>query len=116
MIIIEGRVGKSKVLEDLVNNRLQNRNVAIIDTVGVRGMVVPKGVDHFMCAKYSAESAIDIYNTGWFDDYEWIIFEINMDEEKFKYELGKFMDLDKSSTQNFIITVQTQGDIKVRFA
>ncbi|UUV46092.1 hypothetical protein [Bacillus phage vB_BanS-Thrax1] len=116
MIIIEGKEGKSKVLEDLVNNRLQNRNVVIIDTVGVRGMVVPKGVDHFICSRYSAESAIDIYKTGWFEDYEWIIFEINMDEEKFHYELGKFMDLDKNSTQNFIVTVQTQDEIKVRFA
>lgn len=115
MIIIEGRVGKSRVLEDLINNRLMNRNVAIIDTVGVKGLNVPKGVDHFMYNKYTSESAIDIYKTGWFDDYEWIIFEINIDVEKF--DIGKFMDIDRNSTQNFIVTVQTnEDDLKVKFA
>jgi len=115
MIILEGKNGKSKVLEDLINNRLQNRNVVILDCVGVRGLKVPKGVDHFIY-NYSAESAIDIYNTGWFDAYDWVIFEINMDAEKFKFELRRFMDLDKNSTQNFLVTVQTDGDIKMKFA
>lgn len=115
MIIIEGRVGKYKVLEELINNRLMNRNVVIIDTVGVRGLSVPKGVDHFLYDRYTSESVIDIYNTGWFKDYDWIIFEINIDSEKFNIE--RFIELDRKSTQNFIITVQTQSnDIKVKFA
>jgi hypothetical protein len=115
MIIIEGRVGKSKILEDIINNRLMNRNVVIIDTVGIKGLNVPEGVDHFMYDKYTSESAIDIYKTGWFDDYEWVIFEVNADITKI--DIGHFKELDRNSTQNFIITVQThEDDIKVKFA
>lgn len=115
MIIIKGRVGKSRVLEDLINNRLMNRNVAIIDTVGLKGLSVPKGVDHFIYEGYSSESAIDIYNTGWFKDYDWIIFGINVDITKI--DIGHFKELDRNSTQNFIITVQThEDDIRVEFA
>lgn len=115
MIIIEGRVGKSRLLEELINDRLMNRNVAIIDTVGVKGLNVPKGVDHFLYNKYTSESAIDIYKTGWFKDYDWIIFEINADVTK--VDLTHFKELDRQSTQNFIITVQThEDDIKVKFA
>lgn len=115
MIIIKGRVGKSRVLEDLINNRLMNRNVAIIDTVGLKVLSVPKGVDHFIYEGYSSESAIDIYNTGWFKDYDWIIFEINADITKI--DIGRFKELDRNSTQNFIITVQThEDDIRVEFA
>jgi hypothetical protein len=115
MIIIRGKNGKSRVLEDLINNKLISRNVAIIDTVGVKGLNVPKGVDHFMYDRYSSESAIDIYNTGWFKDYEWIIFEVNADIEKI--DIGHFKELDRNSTQNFIVTVQTyEDDVKIEFA
>jgi hypothetical protein len=112
MILIEGKVGKSRVLEDLINNRLQNRNVAIIDTVGVKGLSVPKGVDHFMYDRYSSESAIDIYNTGWFKDYDWVVFEVNADITKI--DLTHFKEIDRNSTQNFIITVQNDSIDNVR--
>lgn len=103
------------MLEDLINNRLMNRNVAIIDTVGLKVLSVPKGVDHFIYEGYSSESAIDIYNTGLFKDYDWIIFEINADTTKIDIE--RFKELDRNSTQNFIITVQTHDDdIRVEFA
>ncbi|AYP68148.1 hypothetical protein PQE75_gp016 [Bacillus phage vB_BcoS-136] len=114
MIIIEGKVGKSIILENLINNRLMNRSVVVLDSVGVNGLVVPKGVDHFMFNNHTVEEIIDACRHGGFKNYEWVIFEVNADLTKIDIE--HFKELDRNSTQNFIITVQTDGDIKVKFA
>lgn len=112
MIIIKGRSGKSRVLQDFINNKVENRSIAIIDTVGVKSLSVPKGVDHFNFVKYDSKGAISIFETNWFKDYDWIIFEVNVEEPYLKY----FIELDRRFTHNFIVTVQTDDEeVEVKF-
>jgi hypothetical protein len=114
MIIIEGKSGKSKILEEIINNRLMNRNVAILDSVVVASIYIPEGVDHFICKDCTVEEVIEMYQNYNFDKYEWIIFEVNMNKSKF--DINCFKQLDRDSTQNFIVTVQTNENVKMKFA
>lgn len=46
MIVIEGKAGKSKVLQEIIFNL--NENVIVLDSVGVKGLRVPEGSIHYM--------------------------------------------------------------------
>lgn len=112
MIIIKGGRGKYKVVEDIIKSMNSNHNIAVIDTLGV---IELEGADHFLFNQYRSTDAIDIYKTGWFSDYEWVIFYINIYEENFDIE--EFKKVDKSTYQNLIVTVQTKDDqdIEIKF-
>lgn len=120
MIVIEGKAGKSRVLQDIINNRLRNRSVSILDTVGVRGLVVPEGVIHFMLdTEATVEDVVKMFLEHYihlFSGKDWIVFEVNANI--LEVDLGIFKRLDREYTQNFIITVQNNDleEINVYYA
>lgn len=111
MIIIEGRQGKSKVLEVMINTQLNNINVVILDTVEVKGLIVPKGVDHYILDEADSQQAIqtfeDYYQNN-FAKYDWIVFLVNQPH----HEIVDFKFLDLRYPQNFILTVQNDEIIE----
>ncbi|TVX85970.1 hypothetical protein [Paenibacillus agilis] len=118
MIIIEGKAGKSRVLQDIINNQMRNRSVVVFDSVGIRGLRVPDGVQHFMLDGASVEEVVEEFMNNAFQFYEidWIVFSVNADIMSF--DLGIFKNLDRRYNHNFIITVQNNAldEVNVYYA
>ncbi|OME54120.1 hypothetical protein BSK59_16195 [Paenibacillus odorifer] len=120
MIVIEGKSGKSVVLQNIINNQFRNRSMYILDTVGVKGLSVPEGVSHAILDKRSTvEQVIEIFTdffSEFFDKVDWIVFEVNANILDF--DLSVFKDLDRRYTQNFIVTVQNDSidEVNVYYA
>jgi hypothetical protein len=108
MIIIEGRAGKSLVLEEMINKQLSNRNVVILDSVILKWLNVPNGVEHLLLNENdSPKDVIELFEDYYhrkFEKYDWIIFSVNTPSLK-NSEIN-FLRLDRNYRQNFIVTVQ----------
>ncbi|UKS27360.1 hypothetical protein LOZ80_39025 [Paenibacillus sp. HWE-109] len=118
MIVIEGKAGKSVVLQDIINDQMRNRNVVVIDTVKVHGLQVPDGVDHLILDA-DFEKALEIFESAYkneFSRYDWIVFEFNV--EITEVDLSTFKAIDREYPQNFIVTVQNDAleQVNVYFA
>ncbi|MGG4105104.1 hypothetical protein AAXB25_14405 [Paenibacillus lautus] len=111
MIVIEGKAGKSRVLQDIINNKLRNRSVTILDIIGIRALRVPEGVSHMILQEgTTVEDAIDIFHRHHevlFSQKDWIIFEVNANILDFDLDIFKAMD--RRFEQNFIVTVQNDA-------
>lgn len=119
MIIIEGKSGKSVVLQDIINKQLRNRSVHILDTVGVKGLLVPEGVSHsILDLRSTVEEVIEIFTDfpNIFDKADWVVFEVNANA--LDVDLSVFKNLDRKYTQNFIVTVQNDSidEVNVYYA
>jgi hypothetical protein len=120
MIVIEGRQGKSRVLENMIRNDIKNKNIIIIDTVGVNSLSMIDGVEYLRLeSDVSVDQVVDLFIKFYdkkFKKFDWIVFEVNAHIEK--VDLSTFKELDRMYSQNFIVTVQNDNreDIVVYFA
>lgn len=119
MIVIEGEKGKSVVLEDLINNTIRNRNMVILDTVGVHGLRVSKEIHHYMLKDMSVEEVIMSFEKEYseFKNFDWVVFEVNCKIEDYSLD-STFKQLDRKYPQNFVVTVQNSNteQLEVYFA
>jgi hypothetical protein len=118
MIVIEGRAGKSVVLQDLISSKIRNRSIVILDTVRVRGLLLPDGIDH-MIIDTNFENVLEIFESAHdkeFSKYDWIVFEFNVNITD--VDLNVFKNIDRKYNQNFIVTVQNDAldEVNVYFA
>lgn len=108
MIVIEGKQGKSKVLYDMIQIYILNKNIAIIDTVGVNSLSMIDGVEYLRLeSDVSVDQVVDLFIKFYderFKKFDWIVFEVNAHIEKI--DLSTFKELDRMYNQNFIVTVQ----------
>lgn len=108
MIVIEGRQGKSRVLDNMIRNDIKNKNIVIIDSVGVNVLSMIDGVEHLLSeSDVSVDQVVDWFIESYdetFKKFDWIVFEVNVHIEK--VDLSTFKELDRMYNQNFIVTVQ----------
>lgn len=120
MIIIEGRQGKSRVLDNMIRNDIKNKNIVIIDSVGVNALSMIDGVEHLLLeSNVSVDQVVDWFIKSYdeiFKKFDWIVFEVNAHIEK--VDLSTFKELDRMYNQNFIVTVQNdyREDVVIYYA
>lgn len=112
MIVIQGRSGKSQVLENLIRKEFRTNDVLIIDTAGVKwwsgiDWATHRIIDSLDMDIISAfEDSIDV-----FKDFDWIVFYVNADESS----IDEFKSLDRKYPQNFIVTIQSSNGITSKY-
>lgn len=118
LMIIEGRAGKSKVVEKFINEAYKDKKVAIFDTVLVYGLNVGSNVDHYLLNDWTDEQVIDAFTKNDnkhydFTKFDCIVFEVNTSFENAK---NLYKPLAENTNQDIILTVQDEFDgAKIRF-
>lgn len=119
MIVIEGRAGKSKVLESIIATLNDFDRMVIADTVGVKGLVVPKGAIHYIIDQNMLGSGS--FETATLNLVEelakeepklsWIVLEVNTHPSN----ITLFKDAEIKHEIKLVLTVQndTMSEVSV---
>lgn len=103
MLVIEGKSGKSKILENWIRKEYMGERMAVIDNQGVKAVEQISGVDHFIVNMTPQEIIKEVNrDKSIFSKYDWIAFHVNIPTD----ELSLFQELDRQIPQNIIVTVQ----------
>ncbi|MGZ9868151.1 hypothetical protein ACU3L3_06990 [Priestia endophytica] len=112
MIIIEGKQGKSRKLEEYIKEKVHGSSV-IIDYVGV--LILGDVTNHYFVEgdNVSPETAIEDFKEHYeeFKQFETVSFYVNASPEM----IPKFKKLEEESDHNIIITIQNNelSEVKV---
>lgn len=112
IIFIEGKSGKSRVLENLINNEIEGK-IVVLDSVGVKGLKLREGGNHLIIKSLSLSMLNHIDIEEEFSEFDWIALEMNVsDSDKTIQTLKK---LDEETHHNWIVTMDNQKmeDVKV---
>lgn len=118
LMIIEGRQGKSRVIEKFIKEAYKDKRVVIFDSVKVYALGVGSNVDHFILDGWTDEEVVDTFTKNEnvhynFNDYDCVVFEVNTSFEKAE---SLFKPLTELTKQDIIVTVQDEFDgVKIRF-
>lgn len=109
MIIIEGRAGKSYILQEMLRDKIKSDKILVIDSVGVYGLHVDEErVTHMVILERNFEKVVDVFNQEFrnhFWEYDWIVFESNIDINE--YSMDRIMEeLEGAYNKNFVFTIQ----------
>lgn len=115
MIVIRGRVGKSKILENLIRKEFMTNSVLILDVAeGNRVWADGEWATKWKLEGYSSyEEVIKAFkdsHDAW-KDFDWVAFYINSDVDS----IESFKVLDSLYPQNFIVTIQDDNGITAKY-
>lgn len=109
MIVIEGKQGKSRKLDNLLRKEFMTTNVMILETKGIKALSLIEGVEHFILeSDFTTDQAIDVFKSfsaTKFNKYDWIVFLVDAALE----EIEKFKEIDRQYSQNFIVTMNNEN-------
>lgn len=103
IIFIEGKSGKSRVLENYINEETEGK-VLVLDGVGVFGMQLRDDTTHLYIKDLSVSMLNHIDVQEQFGDYKWIVLEVNVSATD--KTLDSIMKLESESEHDWIVTIQ----------
>lgn len=104
MLVIEGRSGKSVFIQRMMD--ANNAGNLLLDTVGVKGLVVTDGSEHLMLQKETTLNELgELLNELSLNKFNRVILLINSSKEML-YDIRKLSY--KFPEQKFIVTVQSE--------
>lgn len=108
MLVIEGKNNKSKILENWIRKEYMGNKMVIFDKYNIPAFNFIDNVVHYI-VDVPIQELIEEIKSGKDDTfikrYDWLAFHVNISKD----ELELFQELDRSITQNIIVTVQNNN-------
>lgn len=105
MIVIEGKSGKSRMLQNIINEQIRSTSIVILDSMNYYTLGFKDGVEHYIGV--DIESLIDFSFMREFRDKDWIIFLSYLDLDR--HDLAQFKEIERTLGKSIIITVNNDA-------